>query len=81
MICGMSIVATTGSTSTGSRSRWPRKTWRSRSPSQWGIDISCAAVTPFAAPSAAAAELELLDLRGRRATATPTGRAAPPRPS
>ena len=54
MIWGMSIVATTGSTSIGSRSRCPRKTCRSRSPSQCGMDISCADVTPFAAPSAAA---------------------------
>ena len=54
MICGISMVATTGITSIGSRSRCPRNTCRSRSPSQCGMDISCAAVTPFDAPRPAA---------------------------
>ena len=50
----MSVVATTGTASTGSRARWARNTVRSRSPASVGIDISWTEVTPRDAARAAA---------------------------
>ena len=61
MICGISIVATTGITSIGSRSRWPRNTCRSRSPSQCGMDISWSGGHAVRRAERRRAELELLD--------------------